>query len=73
MKSFFPLLDYAVVKEQTLSGETSENKIDDCRTTDLHSQAKAVGVTGLEPVTSRLSVVCSSQLSYTPPIADADF
>ena len=25
-----------------------------------------VGVTGLEPVTSSLSVKCSNQLSYTP-------
>ena len=26
-----------------------------------------VGVTGLEPVTLRLSSACSNQLSYTPP------
>ena len=28
-----------------------------------------VGLGGLEPPTSRLSVVCSSQLSYRPPLA----
>ena len=28
-----------------------------------------VGVTGLEPVTLRLSSACSNQLSYTPAVA----
>ena len=30
---------------------------------------KLVGLTGLEPVTPRLSSVCSDQLSYRPPEA----
>ena len=30
-----------------------------------------VGLGGLEPPTSRLSVVCSSQLSYSPRVMDA--
>ena len=32
-----------------------------------HNQ-KVVGVTGVEPVTLRLSSACSNQLSYTPNI-----
>ena len=32
----------------------------------FHSFAEVVGQNGLEPSTSRLSVVCSSQLSYWP-------
>ena len=32
-----------------------------------------VGVTGLEPVTLRLSSACSNQLSYTPIIKSQDF
>jgi hypothetical protein len=31
------------------------------------AERKMVGVTGLEPVTLRLSSACSNQLSYTPP------
>jgi hypothetical protein len=30
------------------------------------SQPRVVGVTGVEPVTLRLSSACSNQLSYTP-------
>ena len=30
---------------------------------------KVVGVTGVEPVTLRLSSACSNQLSYTPAVA----
>ena len=36
----------------------------DCRMVD--SVAKMVGLTGFEPVTPRLSSVCSNQLSYRP-------
>jgi hypothetical protein len=32
----------------------------------LRPPLKLVGVTGLEPVTLRLSSACSNQLSYTP-------
>jgi hypothetical protein len=32
-----------------------------------------VGVTGLEPVTLRLSSACSNQLSYTPVLIAEDF
>ena len=32
-----------------------------------------VGLTGLEPVTLRLSSACSNQLSYRPEIADKGF
>ena len=38
----------------------------------VHSAFKMVGVTGVEPVTLRLSSACSNQLSYTPE-AIADF
>jgi len=31
-----------------------------------HRRRKMVGVTGVEPVTLRLSSACSNQLSYTP-------
>ena len=34
----------------------------------MHSTKKVVGMGGLEPPTSRLSVVCSNQLSYMPTI-----
>lgn len=37
--------------------------------TDMHGRkfsTSMVGVTGLEPVTLRLSSACSNQLSYTP-------
>ena len=32
----------------------------------VKSSQKVVGVTGVEPVTLRLSSACSNQLSYTP-------
>src|ERR1041385_254693 len=32
-------------------------------------ERRLVGVTGVEPVTLRLSSACSNQLSYTPPQA----
>ena len=32
-------------------------------------RAEVVGLTGLEPVTPRLSSACSNQLSYTPNVA----
>jgi hypothetical protein len=34
---------------------------------------KVVGVTGVEPVTLRLSSACSNQLSYTPKISNLKF
>ena len=33
---------------------------------EMGDMMKVVGLDGLEPATSRLSVVCSSQLSYKP-------
>jgi hypothetical protein len=33
------------------------------------AERKMVGVTGVEPVTLRLSSACSNQLSYTPAVA----
>ena len=40
---------------------------------DIHSQWILVGQNGLEPSTSRLSVVCSSQLSYWPSSSQAPY
>ena len=37
---------------------------------DAVTQYKMVGVTGIEPVTLRLSSACSNQLSYTPMTAN---
>ncbi len=37
-----------------------------CGSSPAFAERKMVGVTGLEPVTLRLSSACSNQLSYTP-------
>ena len=37
------------------------------------ARLKVVGVTGVEPVTLRLSSACSNQLSYTPFLKNLEF
>ena len=51
---------------QTLPFETRYQHSINLLNVDIHSQWTLVGQNGLEPSTSRLSVVCSSQLSYWP-------
>ena len=54
-----PIVLYVVVKERHLRRPAAEAK-----------SYQLVGLTGLEPVTLRLSSACSNQLSYRPNRAD---
>ena len=54
---------YAVFKVQFISGLTL----------NLTANDKPVGLSGLEPPTSRLSGVRSNQLSYKPILKSSDF
>ena len=52
-------LSYAPIDPNAASGFESQ-------IADRKWQIRVVGVTGIEPVTLRLSSACSNQLSYTP-------
>ena len=53
-------------KVSSASGCLGREPAGDPATALLRPAEKVVGVTGVEPVTLRLSSACSNQLSYTP-------
>ncbi len=60
---------YCAVVKEPLAGFTQHGKIlvsVSIRGIHPKSQGPLVGLTGLEPVTLRLSSACSNQLSYRP-------
>ncbi len=60
---FYPSVYLCVVVKELAKLLT---KITKFRLPDRKLHLKVVGVTGVEPVTLRLSSACSNQLSYTP-------